>query len=127
MRVALKCLVALTGIALAVSILLSSNRLAPKLQTPAIPRFFAQPFAYPGSGGAHIRGNSNLLFDPVLVYSTFLGGPNVAGQSGPSLLPQSATVLFVDGSGNAYVAGTTNSPSFPVTPGVVQSSNPQGY
>ena len=61
--------------------------------------------------------NPSLFFDPVLVYST-LGGPNAVRPSG---LPQSARVLFVDGSGNAYVAGTTNSPGFPVTPGVVQS------
>jgi hypothetical protein len=119
MRVALKCLVSLTGLALAVSILLSSNHIAPNFPTPAIPRSFARPFAHPGSAAARIPGDPNLLFDPVLVYSTFLGGPGGSGQS--------ATVLFVDGSGNAYLAGITNSPNFPVTPGVVQSSNRQSY
>jgi hypothetical protein len=120
MRVALKCLVLPTGLALAVSILLSSNHIAPNFKTPTIPRSFARPFAQPGSAAVHIPGDPNLSFDPVLVYSTFLGGPDDGASQG-------ATVLFVDGSGNVYVAGTTDSPSFPVTPGVVQSSNPQAY
>jgi hypothetical protein len=68
--------------------------------------------------------NPNLLIDPVLAYSTFLGGPQAVGLGGTG---QGATVLFVDGSGNAYLGGTTNSANFPVTPGVVDSSNPQSY
>jgi Beta-propeller repeat len=64
----------------------------------------------------------NLLIDPVLSYSTFLGGPQAAGQGGPL---QGASVIFVDGSGNTYVGGRTNSGNFPVTPGVVVPSNPQ--
>jgi hypothetical protein len=122
MRIALKCLVSLIGIALAVSLLLTSNHIEAYFQTHFMPHFIPRTFAYPGSVASRISGDPNLLFDPVLVYSTFLGGPNA---SGPGGLPQSATVLIVDGSGNAYLAGTTNSPGFPVTPGVVQSSNPQ--
>jgi hypothetical protein len=68
--------------------------------------------------------NPNLLIDPVLVYSTFLGGPQAVGQGPPG---QGATVIFVDGSGNAYLGGTTNSGNFPVTPGVIVPSNPQSY
>ena len=95
MRVAFKCLVLLTGLALAVSILLSSNHIAPNFPTSAIQRSFAQPFDYPGSVSAHIHGNPNLLFDPVLVYSTLLGGD-------PQTYPN---VSFADASGNVYVAG----------------------
>jgi hypothetical protein len=124
MRVAFKWLVSLTGLALAVIILLSSNHLKPNFQTPGIAHPLARPSAYPGLAAAYRPSARSLLFDPVLVYSTFLGGPNAAGPGGTS---QGATVLFVDASGNAYVAGTTNSSDFPVTPGVVQSSNPQSY
>lgn len=63
----------------------------------------------------------NLLFDPVLAYSTFLGGDNYAFPGGAPA--QYAAVVFVDTSGNLYVAGQTNSPDFPVTPGVVESKD----
>jgi HYDIN/CFA65/VesB family protein/beta-propeller repeat-containing protein len=58
-----------------------------------------------------------LIIDPVLVYSTFL-----SGQDG---LIQRATAIAVDGSRNVYVAGLTDSASFPVTPGVIQPTQPQ--
>jgi hypothetical protein len=60
------------------------------------------------------------LFDPVLAYATFLGGPQVGSPQGS----QGANVIFVDGPGNLYVAGDTNSDSFPVTAGVAQPNNP---
>lgn len=47
-----------------------------------------------------------------LVYSTYLGG------SGPDY----GTAIAVDGSGNAYVAGTTASSNFPATGGVFQGT-----
>jgi Beta-propeller repeat len=65
----------------------------------------------------------NLLFDPVLVYSTYLGGASSANP--PFNLLQVATVILTDPSGNLYVAGSTNSRSFPVTAGVVESNNSQ--
>jgi hypothetical protein len=78
------------------------------------------------NGTSLLRGNRaanpNLLIDPVLAYSTFLGGPQSAGFDG-SL--QGAAVIFVDGSGNAYLGGPTNSGNFPTTPGVVVPSSPQ--
>src|SRR5207245_430491 len=51
-----------------------------------------------------------LVIDPVLVYSTFLGGTGQDGGSG----------IKVDAAGDAYITGTTLGADFPVTPGVVQ-------
>jgi hypothetical protein len=55
-----------------------------------------------------------LVIDPVLVYSTFFGGT-----PGPDGLHALITAMAVDGSGNLYVAGSSDSTSFPVTTGVV--------
>ncbi|HEX4594338.1 MAG TPA: SBBP repeat-containing protein [Bryobacteraceae bacterium] len=46
-----------------------------------------------------------LVIDPVLVYSTFLGGRGASNI---------AVAVGVDTAGNAYVAGYTNSPDFPL-------------
>jgi len=45
-----------------------------------------------------------LVIDPVLVYSTFLGG----------VADDEATAITVDSSGSAYVTGWTQSPNFPL-------------
>jgi Beta-propeller repeat len=50
-----------------------------------------------------------LIIDPVLDYSTYLGGSAYDW----------AGAVAVDNAGNAYIAGTTSSLDFPVTPGVV--------
>src|SRR5205823_2737859 len=52
-----------------------------------------------------------------LVYSTFLGGSDVDAFSG----------LALDATGNAYLAGATNSTNFPTTPGAFQAANTGGY
>lgn len=53
-----------------------------------------------------------LFIDPVLSYSTFLGGSD----------NDSATAVAVDSNGCAYVTGTTVSTNFPTTSGAFQTS-----
>ena len=48
-----------------------------------------------------------------LLYSTYLGGIG-------TVTPEQANAIAVDASGNAYVAGVTNSADFPVTSGAFQ-------
>jgi hypothetical protein len=63
--------------------------------------------------------SKDFIFDPVLVFSSFLGGPtyNVGGVLGTT---QFADAIYVDSSGNFYLAGGTNSPTFPTTPSTLQ-------
>ncbi len=56
-----------------------------------------------------------LVVDPVLVYSTYLGGMNLAGDQG--------NAIVVDKEGNAYLAGSTASKDFPLTKGAFQKVN----
>lgn len=51
-----------------------------------------------------------LVIDPVLVYSTYLGGSGI----------DEAVDIKVDSSGNAYITGDTYSANFPVSGGVIQ-------
>ncbi|HXW17268.1 MAG TPA: SBBP repeat-containing protein [Candidatus Acidoferrales bacterium] len=53
-----------------------------------------------------------LVIDPVLQYSTFLGGTT----------SDSANAIAVNSSGNAYITGETSSTDFPVTSGALQTS-----
>src|ERR1039458_3549771 len=52
----------------------------------------------------------SLVIDPVLTYSTYLGGGSSDGAYG----------VFVDSSGNAYVTGGADSANFPTTSGAFQ-------
>jgi uncharacterized protein (TIGR03437 family) len=56
-----------------------------------------------------------------LLYSTLLGGTAPAGGA------DSPGSIAVDGQGNAFVAGTANSPDFPVTQGALQATGPGAY
>ncbi|MEO8028177.1 MAG: SBBP repeat-containing protein, partial [Bryobacteraceae bacterium] len=52
-----------------------------------------------------------------LVYSTFLGGTGTHGSD-------SVLAIALDGSGNAYLAGTTTADDFPVVQGSLETTNP---
>ncbi len=76
-----------------------------------------------------LRGDWNVFVSKLnatgtaLVYSTYLGG------SGSSLFDSSgdeAWGIAVDGAGNAYVTGMTESANFPTTPGAFQPTPPGG-
>ena len=54
-----------------------------------------------------------LVIDPVLFYSTYLGGSNSETGNG----------IAVDASGSAYVTGNTDSPDFPTAAGTLQGSS----
>ena len=67
-----------------------------------------------------------------LVYSTFFGGSQNVVQScnGQPCWPSPQSTISgvaVDGAGNAYVAGATNTYDFPVTEGAYQTSNTTSY
>jgi hypothetical protein len=63
---------------------------------------------------AKYDASTELVIDPVFLYSTYLGGSG----------NDQANAIAVDALGNAYVAGQTNSFDFPVTPGAPQGSQP---
>lgn len=54
-----------------------------------------------------------LIIDPTLIYSTYLGGSN----------SDSIVGIALDSSGNAYLTGSTSSTDYPVTPGVIESTD----
>lgn len=55
-----------------------------------------------------------LIIDPVLSYSTYLGGSTGAG----------GDAIAVDSAGNAYVTGGTSASDFPTTSGAFQTTGP---
>jgi len=59
-----------------------------------------------------------LIVDPVLSYSTYLGGSGGYGGG------DSGAGIVVDSAGNAYVTGTTGSSDFPTTPGAFLTTGP---
>jgi hypothetical protein len=93
---------------------------------------FAKPVAYQEQGGARVPVTANfamlgarrigfsvgaydrtepLVIDPVVFYSTFLGGS----------LTEASVRVGTDGTGSAYVAGRTDSVDFPVTGGAYET------
>lgn len=58
--------------------------------------------------------NQELVIDPVLGYSTYLGGTN----------SESANGIAVDATGHAYITGETSSTDFPVTAGAYETAKP---
>jgi uncharacterized repeat protein (TIGR01451 family) len=77
--------------------------------------FPARPGAAQATFGGGFSDAFVSKFDPTgatLLFSTYLGG------NGEDV----ATAITVDSAGNVYIAGTTRSPNFPVTPGAVQTT-----
>jgi len=69
----------------------------------------------------HTRG---VVIDPVLAYSTYLGGSATCLDTWPVPTPcDSGNAIAVDASGNAYVVGGTTSIDFPVTANAFQKVN----
>ncbi len=107
-----------------------------------------RPFAYQRIGGARRRVESRfvleprgratfrvgdydrskpLVIDPVLAYSTYIGGgAQGEGSGGPG--GESGEGVAVDGSGSAYVVGSTNAtaPTAYPTKGAIQGANGGG-
>jgi len=66
--------------------------------------------------GRYDHGRS-LVIDPVLVYSTLLGGTGADSR---------ADALVLSRCGEAFVAGVTNTTDFPTTTGAFMTSTPAG-
>jgi len=66
--------------------------------------------------GDYDRGQE-LVIDPSLSYSTYLGGT----------AEDDAYAIAIDGSGNAYVTGQTKSTNFPTVAGAYSSTNKGGF
>jgi hypothetical protein len=62
-----------------------------------------------------------LIIDPVLVYSTYLGGTGTSFFQG--LIGDQGNGIAADSLGNAYVVGTTWSKDFPITGAAYQKKN----
>jgi len=89
---------------------------------------------YPTTPGAYSTVDNNCVEGLVtklspdgssLVYSTYIGGSNkigCGGEFGDNLVEG----LALDSSGDAFIAGATGSPDFPVTPGAYQTKYPGG-
>ena len=77
--------------------------------------------------GAYDRSRA-LIIDPVLTYSTYLGGSGDEGCSAITLsVKPGCPAIAVDSAGNAYVAGPTTSPDFPIPSGTTPfQASPRG-
>jgi len=88
------------------------------------PDFPRTPGAYGKSGGTNFVTKLNPS-GSALVYSATFGSPSTTAIDPltGNLVPtfgDYATCVAVDAQGNAYIAGSTGSPTFPATPGVIQ-------
>ena len=63
-----------------------------------------------------------LVIDPVLVYSTYLGGNNLNNFKYDGIGGDIPSAITLDAAGNIYLAGQTNSPDFPVSPSALQTT-----
>ena len=70
-----------------------------------------------------------LVIDPVLTYSTYLGGSGIESCSTITGLTQTpgCPAITVDSAGSVYVAGSTTSTNFPVTVGAFQGAPAAGF
>ncbi len=64
-----------------------------------------------------------LVIDPVLVYSTYVGGSAAYPQANTGGLTDAANGIAVDAEGNVYITGSVDSVDFPVTQGAFQATN----
>jgi hypothetical protein len=69
-----------------------------------------------GFGVAEYDRSRALVIDPVLAYSTYLGGSG----------PDTSAGIALDASGNAYVSGSTRSSDFPISSGAFQTALASG-
>jgi hypothetical protein len=74
-------------------------------------------FQTTNEGGADVFVTKLNAAGTALVYSTYIGGSGIEVGFG----------IAVDGSGNAYVTGYTNSTDYDVTPGAFQTTNGGGW
>ncbi|HLK66557.1 MAG TPA: SBBP repeat-containing protein [Bryobacteraceae bacterium] len=74
------------------------------------------------STGFVAKLNPNIAGPTGLIYASYLGG-NVGNTGGSASVGDYGYAIAVDSSGNAHVAGNTNSLNFPTTAGSFQSSS----
>jgi hypothetical protein len=90
---------------------------------------------YPTTPGAYSTVDNNCVEGLVtklspdgssLVYSTYIGGSDKIGCASGEYGDNLVEGLALDSSGNAFIAGATGSPDFPVTPRAYQTKYPGG-
>jgi hypothetical protein len=84
------------------------------LRKPVAARYILRGSRSVGIQVASYDARQPLIIDPVVVYSTFLGG----------LGNESAQAVAIDSTGNAYVTGFTTSNNFPTDPASIQPNWP---
>lgn len=85
--------------------------------SPESRQYVDSNFVLSGDGSVGFRlgaydHSKKLVIDPVLSYSTYLGGTS----------NDYGTAIAIDSTGSAYITGYTTSSNFPVTPGAFQST-----